>query len=265
MAYKILHTSDWHLGKKLFKKDRIEEQKLFINWLIQYIHLEKIDLLIIAGDIFDSPNPPHHAIQLYFDFIQSLGTLEHTQILIIGGNHDSAQFLEAPAKILKRFNTHIISHLKADWSEHYFEFSRNNIRIGVSALPYFRNYEIEKWINNNQNLLNQENHIVDVLDKFNQHQANLNKDTHLKVFLSHHIFMGFENSGSEQSISLSGISSIPLQLYANYDYLALGHIHKHQLIKNEKPTAIYPGSPLPFRFSETMKKFLVQIEVDADK
>jgi DNA repair protein SbcD/Mre11 len=263
MSYKILHTSDWHLGKKLFKKDRIEEQKLFLQWLIEYIQTNHIDLLLIAGDIFDSPNPPHSAIQLYFDFIQKIGAINETQILIIGGNHDSSQFLEAPAKILKRFNTHVIGQLRSSWSDHYFEFEKNNIKVGISALPYFRNYEIEAWIQNHQHdLLNQDDAIIKVLSDFNQLHGQLNQNTHFKLFMAHHVFMGFEHAGSEQSISLSGINTIPLQLYSNYDYLALGHIHKHQLIKQQKPTAIYPGSPLPFRFSESFEKNLIQIEVD---
>jgi exonuclease SbcD len=262
MSYKILHTSDWHLGKKLFKKDRIEEQRLFIQWIIEYIQNNQIDLLLIAGDIFDSPNPPHSAIQLYFDFIQKLGEINQTQIVIIGGNHDSSQFLEAPAKILKRFNTHVVGQLRESWKDHYYEFEKNNIKVGISTLPYFRNYEIDSWLQKQHaDLLNQEEVIVKVLTEFNQLHTELNKHTHFKLFMAHHVFMGYEHAGSEQSISLSGINTIPLQLYSNYDYLALGHIHKHQLIKPQNPTAIYPGSPIPFRFSETFDKFLIQIDV----
>ena len=72
MPLKILHTSDWHLGKKLFKISRLEEQELFLGWLHELIAREKVDVLLIAGDIFDTPNPPSQALKLYFDFLRLL-------------------------------------------------------------------------------------------------------------------------------------------------------------------------------------------------
>lgn len=103
---KILHTADWHLGKKLYKQDLQEEQKLFLEWLLEHIEQEKIDILLVAGDIFDLANPPTEARALYYWFLSKLAN--KCQIVITGGNHDSAQMLDAPKELLDLLSIKVI-------------------------------------------------------------------------------------------------------------------------------------------------------------
>jgi exonuclease SbcD len=97
---RILHTSDWHLGKRLFKLDRTPEHEQFLNWLLGTLIEEKIDLLLIAGDIFDTPTPPHQSLEVFYNFLHRVSTETKTETMIIAGNHDSGLLLEAPAVTL---------------------------------------------------------------------------------------------------------------------------------------------------------------------
>ena len=107
MAFKIFHSSDWHLGKRLYKSERLDEQKLFLSGLLEEIKTKEIDLLLIAGDIFDTPFPPTEALRLYFEFLRKICDETKAQVVLIAGNHDSGRFLEAPVPFLKEKSTFI--------------------------------------------------------------------------------------------------------------------------------------------------------------
>jgi exonuclease SbcD len=133
--FKIFHTSDWHLGKKLFKADRIEEHTQFLEWTYQFLISEKINLLIIAGDVFDVPNPPNVAQQLFYDFIFKIGKIPNFQSIVITGNHDSSSLFEIPKSFFQKHNCHIYTKLENDLSklEHYIEY---NLEIMNSLIFY---------------------------------------------------------------------------------------------------------------------------------
>ena len=102
---KILHTADWHLGQTFYEYDRREEHLHFLEWLKQQIRQHEIDVLLIAGDVFDSPNPSAESQRMYYRFLREV-TSENpsVQIIIIAGNHDSAARLEAPNPLLENMN-----------------------------------------------------------------------------------------------------------------------------------------------------------------
>src|SRR5690625_5906363 len=100
---KVLHTSDWHIGKQLHKFDLSEDLQLFFDWLFSVIESEKIDLLLVSGDIFDQANPSQAAFKQYYDFLKRLLPLR-CKIILTGGNHDSAAVLNAPKELLKSFD-----------------------------------------------------------------------------------------------------------------------------------------------------------------
>ena len=106
---KILHTSDWHLGKTLFGEKRYDEHEKFLTWLIGVLKDENIDLIIIAGDIFDTTTPSNRAQELYYSFLCNTKTTSCRHVVIIGGNHDSPSFLSAPQELLKHLNRQIPS------------------------------------------------------------------------------------------------------------------------------------------------------------
>ncbi|WP_372656201.1 exonuclease SbcCD subunit D, partial [Halobacteriovorax sp.] len=143
---KILHTSDWHLGKKLYKVSRIKEQELFLDWLSKYIIHENIDILLISGDIFDVPTPPNEALKLYFNFLKTLSEKKQIPIFIIGGNHDSSNFLEAPAPFLELNNIHVVGNLNELAKDNYSPYVHNieikGEEVSICLLPYFRTHEL---------------------------------------------------------------------------------------------------------------------------
>jgi exonuclease SbcD len=236
---RILHTSDWHLGKRLFKLDRSSEHEQFLNWLITTIVEEKIDLLLIAGDIFDTPTPPHQSLETFYNFLHRLSVETNAETMIIAGNHDSGLLLEAPAKLLSPHRVKVWGKLSENPEDHWIKVQN----IELCALPFFRSYEL---------LPQGDGDALLALKKY------LIKERSLpQVLMLHHLAGVFEAAGSEQVISLSGVDSIPSDILKTFDYVALGHIHKPQKIG---PQSFYSGSPIPLRFSETAKKSVVVIE-----
>ena len=249
--FKIIHTSDWHLGKKLFKVERIEEHILFLNWLRDYILNEKINLLIIAGDIFDIPTPSNQAQKAFHDFIFSLRNIPNFQTLIIPGNHDSPSLFEIPKDFFKENNAFIYPQLEKDLTKnnHYIETPFGT--LGIKLLPYFRNFELINHINQGS--------FPDVESFFRHFFTNWDKEAQHKILISHHGFGQYSVAGSEHAIHLSGIDHFPTSwLERNFDYVALGHIHKRQVI-SQTPPAVYCGSPIPLRFGESNQKCIYEV------
>lgn len=263
----IIHTGDWHLGKKLFKESRLVEQHLFVQWLAEIIIEQKIDLLIIAGDIFDTPSPPAEATKLFFDFLQQISSKTLCHIVAIAGNHDSGPFIEAPKNILQDKRITLCGKIP-DTGLVTVDFPM----LRLTLLPFFRSYDLlrlKKYFqeqtenSNDQPEQQEENQILSTLHHLFAKAQTPNRHN---MLVAHHLFGAaekFEMGGSEQAINLSGLASIPQDTLVEYfDYVALGHIHKRCIIKKEQPAIHYPGAPLPFRFSEVAKKVILKLEVN---
>lgn len=233
---RILHTSDWHLGKRLFKLDRTPEHEQFLNWLLGTLIEEKIDLLLIAGDIFDTPTPPHQSLEVFYNFLHRVSTETKTETMIIAGNHDSGLLLEAPARLLSFHRVKVWGKLSENPADHWLKVGN----IELCAIPFFRSYEL---------LPQGEGDALVALKKYLVKERTLPQ-----VLMLHHLAGMYEAAGSEQVISLSGVDSIPSDVMKTFDYVALGHIHKPQKIGSQ---SFYSGSPIPLRFSETAKKSVV--------
>lgn len=253
MTLKVLHTSDWHLGKKLFQEDLLSYQEEFLSWLLYTVKKEKIDILLIAGDIFDTPIPAANAQKAYFNFLSKVSSL--CQTFIISGNHDSSALLSAPKALLEDKNIHIVSELENDLSRHCFTHSG----VAIKVLPYFRNFEITKLAKLFNLDPTQEDIGLSALDSLINYWPKEYNKKMPKIFMGHHVFGSFLCAGSEHDLSFSGLESIPTHLFKDYDYLSLGHIHKYQKVSSS-PLGIYCGSPYPLRFSESNHKFASLIE-----
>lgn len=261
MSLKILHTSDWHLGKKLFKKSRIPEQQKFLEWLLLKIMDENIALLLICGDIFDTPTPPNDAISLYFNFLNEVSEKTQCQIVIIPGNHDSASFISAPLKILKKHQIHIICGIENLTQDNHLKLSIRGQVIHIKALPYFRPHELYNAINKSSSENISKKDIQKFIQDFFYVWPNESKNE-FKIIMAHHAFGKFVASESEQALMLWGLESIPeTWLGPNYHYMALGHIHKPQAVNKDK-NIYYSGSPIPLRFSEVHNKKINLLEVE---
>jgi DNA repair protein SbcD/Mre11 len=263
---KILHTSDWHLGKKLFKEDRLEEQILFLNWLEKSIKKENIDILVIAGDIFDTPHPPSEALKSYFLFLKNIVENTDCEVFILAGNHDNGKFLEAPSPFLKENKIHLVGKFQSGPS--HFEIIKGKEKALINLVPYFRPYEILA-MQDDDLLLPEDIPIKELLLlKLKQFISKLYKKEEKapQLLFTHHLVGEFWASGSEQGIGLAGLDSLPTSLFENlFDYVGLGHIHRPQVIKKEKPLILYSGSPLPLRFSEKEEKQYSLITIHAGK
>lgn len=269
---RILHTSDWHLGKKLYKKERWPEQVQFLKWLVQTIIQERIDILIIAGDLFDTSMPPTYALKGLFDFYKKLEEIAHLKkIVVIGGNHDSGKLIETPIPLLgEKFeilgrpdSADKADEEEAQWlAQHKITFKRdeNSIPISIALFPFFRASDILVSDSREDNLPPDEM-LLDSIKKWIE-KWSLNS-SHYNILVGHHLFGSFLESGSEQGVGLSGLASIPLSLFEKWDLLCLGHIHKPQCLKKCNPKAYYSGSPIPMRFSEKEEKSVIIFDIDS--
>lgn len=269
MSLKILHTGDWHLGKKLFKTSRLPEQQIFLNELKQIIISKNIDALIIAGDIFDTPYPPSDAIRLLSDFLYEVTDNNKCQVYFISGNHDSGRFLETSSPFYKNRNIHVVGEIRNRSPEDFvFTIRSEKATASLFMLPFFRSFDLitlgKSHFPELESLREDSisEYLLMVLKKlFRQYSDN--KQDMAKILMTHHLFAGYEASESEQGVGLSGLDHIPLSILSEtFDYVALGHLHKKQVLSKENPIVVYPGSPIPFRFSETSKKWLSLIEID---
>ncbi len=226
------------------KLDRSEEHESFLHWLIEILKSESIDILLIAGDIFDVPNPPHQSLELFFRFLHRLSVETKTQTFIIAGNHDSGILLDAPKELLKTHRVKIWGKLAPDPTTHWETVTVKKETIEICAIPFFRSFEL---------LPQGEGDTLEALKKYFHKEK-----THPSILLFHHLAGIYEAAGSEQVVSLSGVDSLPVEMLKEFDYVALGHIHKPQKIAEN---AYYSGSPIPLRFSETAEKSVLILTV----
>ncbi len=250
---RILHTSDWHLGRslKFYKFDK--ETGLFIDWLTDVIKDRKIDILLVCGDIFDSATPSNSVLNQYYTYLNKLKSSGLKHIVLIAGNHDSPATLKAPKDLLKFFNIHIIESLNPSEPE------KNIIKIGGSdpelvivGVPYPRERELraflqEKTFEDRQKALRER--IAGIYRLFSELTENYRKNN-IPVIATGHLFITESNPDDYPAENyIGGLTDVPLAaIPQNFDYIALGHIHKP--IKVVKNKIHYSGSPLPYGFPE---------------
>ncbi|MGY0427018.1 MAG: metallophosphoesterase family protein, partial [Polaribacter sp.] len=118
---KILHTADWHLGHRLCERSQEEEQILFLSWIEEYISNQKIDVLLISGDIFDTGSPSNKSLEIYYNFLVKLKATTCKYVIITGGNHDSAGTLNAPKHILDALSIKVVGKATENIEDEVFK------------------------------------------------------------------------------------------------------------------------------------------------
>ncbi len=142
-AFRVLHTADWHLGKMLNEQSREEEQKLFLQWLLQQVGELEVDAVLVAGDVFDTANPPQSAEALYYDFVAALHRETRASLVLIAGNHDSANQLEAPKRALKALRTHVHGAVAEVPTDRLLYLpSTDNPKVAIAMVPFLREKDI---------------------------------------------------------------------------------------------------------------------------
>jgi len=264
---KILHTADWHLGQNFYERDRLEEQSHFLDFLLTQIEQLEIDLLIVAGDIFDTANPPRAAEQLYYDFITRLFKLGHCEAVIIAGNHDSAPHLDAPRTVLSNLKIHVVGSMP-DTPEHaIFRFERHGRRLSVAAIPFLRDRDVRRAIEGESfdaMEARTKAGIVQTYRTLADRCIGEQQPNEVLIATGHLTAIGGRLSDSERSIHIGNLGSISAdQFPADFDYVALGHLHHPQAVGDSEHLR-YSGSPLPLSFSESSAKEIRLLTIEED-
>jgi len=254
---KILHTADWHIGKKLHKHSLQPDFDLFIDWLCDCISENEVKVLLVAGDVFDLANPSSEARQQYFKALMKLKRLD-CKIILTGGNHDSPTMLNAPQEVLRELDIHIIGGLPGELSECIIPIKndKNETELLIAALPYLRDADLRT--------ASQGNSYEDRLEALRKGIQQTFLDTAEicksefpdipSIAMGHLFAAGAETSESERDIQIGNQAAFnALQFGDYYNYIALGHIHKPQRVNADTPT-FYSGSPIPLSFSERTNK-----------
>lgn len=250
MSLRVLHTSDWHLGKQLLKVDFEADMTLFFNWLIATIQEDKIDLLLMSGDLFDQSNPSQAALTQYYQFLKALIPLQ-CKVIITGGNHDAASVLNAPKELLGILDVHVVGGSPENLTDAFITMERNGQKIAVAAIPFLRDKDIRQIVageSYDDKISQIKNGMAAYFENVNTHFTENHSGIPLLI-MGHLYAQNVETSDSEREIQIGNQAGIDRVIFGtNAAYVALGHIHKPQMVGSK--TVRYSGSPIPLSFSE---------------
>lgn len=248
---KILHTSDWHIGKQLHKYDLAEDLNLFFDWLITYIRANQVDVLLVSGDVFDQANPSQAAFKQYYDVLRQLVKLD-CKIIITGGNHDSAAVLNAPQELLKAFDITVIGGATADMADMFITVNTKGEKLVVAAVPFLKDRDIRKSVAGETYATKIEQikaGLQTYFSNINSHYQKQHSDAFF-IVMGHLFVQGSAVSESERDIQIGNQAGVSATMFQGIpDYVALGHIHKPQAV-SEEDYIHYCGSPISLSFSE---------------
>lgn len=252
---RILHTSDWHLGHRLYDRDRGKEQQLALDWLLQTISEEAVDVLIVAGDIFDVGNPPNYAREQYFNFLARIKNTNCQHVIVVGGNHDSPSMLNAPAAVFKHFNIHVIGAATANPADQIIELKdpAGELCAVVAAVPFLRDRDLH-YSQSAASVGEREKHLQNGIRKHYQQLADLVEaySKHaIPILTTGHLYAhGASAEEKRSNIYIGNRSNIKAGDFPSvFDYVALGHIHRPQKV-GKLAHVRYSGSLIPLDFSE---------------
>ncbi|MCS4305236.1 exonuclease subunit SbcD [Chryseobacterium sp. BIGb0232] len=277
---KILHTADWHLGKRLDRFSRLEEQASVMEEIIEIADEEQVDLILVAGDLFDNFNPAVEAVELFYKTLKRLSQNGKRPVIAIAGNHDSPNLINAPDPLARGCGIILIGHPKAEiapfGTEHFnilnskegfIEMKINSLDFPIRLLhtPYANEIRLKEYLGENK-----EEEINNVLSRTWKELADQFCDENGINLLTAHLYMNkrgseiLEEPEGERPIKIGNADliysdSIPEQI----QYTALGHLHGFQNIGTKEKPVIYSSSPLCYSFSEAGQTKYVSI-LDAE-
>ncbi|MDR2367760.1 MAG: exonuclease SbcCD subunit D C-terminal domain-containing protein [Deltaproteobacteria bacterium] len=260
---KIIHTSDWHLGRYLNKtKKRYVEFERFLDWLAETIDRREAGALIVAGDIFDNTTPTHRAQEIYYNFLRRVivGSKGCRHVVIVGGNHDSPSFLEAPAKLLRGMGVHVLGAKDpGDPGREVLPLrdQRGRLEMIVCAAPFLRESDLRtaelgdaEDDRHRKIVLGLGEHYRGLSDMARKIMAE--NGAPVPIVATGHLFLKGSVTSTDdgvREIHAGPLSALPLDVLPRFDYLALGHLHSAQSV-GKIDTVRYSGSPIPMGFNE---------------
>ena len=269
---KILHTADWHLGKRLQEYSRIAEQKLVLEEICQIADQEEVDLVLLAGDIFDTFNPSHEAVELLYKTLRRLSKNGTRPVVAISGNHDSSQFVEAPDPLARElgilFYSRYDSIISCGTLDGGMEISQSDsgfvelrlpkldFPIRILLAPYANEVSLRTYLGEE----NREEAFRELLGQNWQQLADRYCDEKgVNLFMGHFFFVeegstttpDAEPESERPILHVGGTQSLfTQQLPSQIQYAALGHLHRYQTVSKSPGPVVYSSSPLAYSFSE---------------
>jgi exonuclease SbcD len=265
---KLLHTSDWHLGRMLYaKKERCEEHERFLQWLLNTIKENSIDVLIISGDVFDSASPSNSSLKMYYDFLLKARGCGCSNVVVIGGNHDSPSLLNAPREILSALNVKVVGSSSENLEDEVLaiEDENKNIIAIICAVPFLRERDISRFAEGESYSDRSKRireglrkHYAEIAEIAEKKRKSLNKS--IPVIATGHLSVAGGKTCADDGVRETYIGTIECvgsDIFSPvFNYVALGHFHIASLI-NENIR--YSGSPIPIGFGEVKQQKSVVI------
>ena len=233
---RFLHTADWHIGKKLHGYDLLADQKHSIEQIIQLAKKEAVDAIVIAGDLYDRSVPSVEAVELLNQKLIEINLQEKFPLLAISGNHDSPTRLATGALWYQATDFYLRTQLADAFAP---------VVIGDTQfflLPYFEPIDARLYFDETLPT------IAAAMERVIAEIVALFDPTKKHVLVTHFFIAGGLRTDSETAIEVGGLNSVPYDLLAPFDYVALGHLHSKNALQKERVR--YSGSPLKFSLSE---------------
>jgi len=261
---KLLHTSDWHIGRTLYGRKRYEEFESFLSWLAETIQQNEIDALLVAGDVFDTSTPSNRTQELYYRFLCRVAASSCRHVVVVAGNHDSPSFLNAPKDLLKALDVHVIGSASDAWEDEVLVLcNKQDVpELIVCAVPYLRDRDI-RLVEAGESIEDKERKLIDGIRKHyagvvalaEQKREKLGADVPI-VGMGHLFTAGGQTVDGDgvRELYVGSIAHVTAGIFpASFNYLALGHLHVPQKV-NGSETIRYSGSPLPMGFGEAKQQ-----------
>lgn len=255
---KILHTADWHIGKILYSKDRYSEMERFGVWLIETIENYKIDVLLIAGDIYDNTTPSNRSRKLFFEILTKVHQSRCRHVVIIAGNHDSPNMIETAKDYVVHQDIWIVGKIEKDISREIIELknSSEETELIVCAVPFLRDRDIRNYSEGESSTeLDQKliagirKHYKDVADLAEQRRREIGRDIPI-IGMGHLTTSGGKPGDGVRNLYVGNAVNVESDMFSQaFDYVALGHFHIPQQV-GSRETVRYSGSPIPIGFGE---------------
>ena len=235
---KFMHLSDLHLGKRVNEFSMLEDQVYILNKIVNIIDEEKPAAIILAGDIYDKPIPPAEAVELFDDFLYKLSQ-RNLKVFIISGNHDSAERIAFGARLFDKTGIYMSPVYTGNISP--IEMSDEFGKINIYMLPFIKPVHVRRYFPDTE--------ISSYTDAVSKVIENMHLDTGIRNILITHQFVTGASRTESEDISVGGSDNVNADVFFDFDYVALGHIHRSQSCGSEYIR--YSGTPLKYSFSES--------------
>ncbi|MFF2412144.1 exonuclease SbcCD subunit D [Streptomyces sp. NPDC058092] len=252
---RILHTSDWHLGRSFHRVSLLEAQAAYLDHLVATVRAHEVDVVLVAGDVYDRAVPPLSAVELFDDVLHRLAAAGAPTVMI-SGNHDSARRLGVGAGLIERAGIHLRTHPAHCATPVVLRDAHGD--VAFYGLPYLEPALVKDIFKAER--AGHEAVLTAAMDRVRTDLAS-RPGTTRSVVLAHAFVAGGEPSDSERDITVGGVAAVPAGVFDGVDYVALGHLHGCQTVTER---VRYSGSPLAYSFSEAAhRKTMWLIDLDA--